>query len=322
LVLALSTVTPDEVTQWLTEQGHQPASLIAKGALEIVDWQAQKDSRILGVEEVEGVLRASKDITNLGVAIDLALRKIITTESSVAVIETHSPAFRTFDLRTVYPFAQTMNARFDRKGFTTFVVMDRGAHDNRINAGIEELFDGVLDVMDAGDRLELAVLNLSNGHFIPEYRELQRLRSGFSVDVSRREETVKAAPLIEDINGRIERLNTELNQALEEKAQLVKRTEEFMEREVQWQRKHDELRGHLSSLEGKLAEQQKALENAEEAPLDHEHKREVSRILAVLDELLENLPEDMIDRFASSEEFKLYEKILDIYKEVEDDTDE
>ena len=322
LVLALSTVAPDEVDRWLTEQGHQSTSLIAKGALEIVDWQAQKDSKILGVEEVEGVLRASKDITHLGVAIDLALRKISTAESSVAIIETHSPAFRTFDLRTVYPFAQTMNARFDRKGFTTFVVMDRGAHDARINAGIEELFDGVLDVMDAGDHLELAVLNLSNGHFIPEYRELQRLRSGFSVEVSRREQTVRTAPLIEDIDVRIERLNMELNQALEEKAQLVKRTEEFMERELEWQRKHDELRGHLSQLELKLTEQQKALEEAEESPLDSEHRRDVSRILAVLDELLESLPEDMIDRFANSEEFKLYEKIMDIYKEVEDDPDQ
>jgi|GEM_PF-2302922 len=322
LVLALSTVAPEEVFGWLSEHDIQPASLIARGALEIVDWQAQKDSRILGVEESEGVLRASKDITHLGVAIDLALRKITETEGAVAVIETHSPAFRTFDLRTVYPFVQTMNARLTKRGFTTFVVMDRGAHDARITAGIEELFDGVLDVMDAGDHLELAVLNLSNGHFMPEYRQLQRLRSGFSVDVSTRDPVAETMPLAEDINARIERLNTELNLALEEKAQLVKRTEEFMEREVQWQRKHDELRGHLSNLEGKLAEQQQALESAEEAPLEREHKREVSRILAVLDELLENLPEDMIDRFASSEEFKLYEKIMDIYKEVEDDTDE
>jgi KaiC/GvpD/RAD55 family RecA-like ATPase len=321
LVLALSTVTSNEVSGWLGEHDFQLSTLIAKGVLEIVDWQAQKDSRILGVEEVDGVLRASKDITHLGVAIDLALRRISVMESSVAIFETHSPAFRIFDLRTVYPFVQTMNARLDKRGFTTFVVMDRGAHDSKVSAGIEELFDGVLDVMDAGDHLELAVQSLSNAHFIPEYRQLQRLRSGFSVDVTPREPAA-FSPLAEDIDARIERLSEELNEALVQKQKLEKRTREFMEREVEWQARHDELRIHLTQLEEQINEQQKALiDVAGKRYEDDEHRREVSRILALLDGLLESLPEDMIERFANSEEFKLYEKILDIYKEGEDDTD-
>lgn len=315
LVLALSTVSSDEVIKWLTEMDYQPSSLIARGALEIIDWQAQKDTRILGVEEHNGVLRVSKDITHLGVGIDLALRKIGEDKSSVAVMETHSPAFRIFDIKAVYPFAQTINARLGRKGFTSFVVMERGAHDSKINAGIEEVFDGVLDVMDAGDHLELAVLNLKHAHFLPEYRQLQRLRSGFSVDVSRKATEAVVLPGTEDLNARIERLNRELALAIEEKSDLEKRTKEFVERESDWQRKHDELRKHLVQLETKLAEQQKGmmLVAAVGKAEDGKHRDEVARILAVLDNLLEHLPEDMIEQFANSDEFDLYERIMDIY---------
>ncbi len=49
------------------------------------------------------------------------------------------------------------------------------------------------------------------------------------------------------------------------------------------------------------------LEQAEEV------EAEVKRILKILDDLLENLPDEIIEKFANSEDFKLYEKILDRY---------
>jgi len=44
-----------------------------------------------------------------------------------------------------------------------------------------------------------------------------------------------------------------------------------------------------------------------------EVEAEIKRIFKVLDDLLESLPEDIIEKFAKSEDFKLYEKILDRY---------
>ncbi len=318
VVLALSTVLPDEITGWLGEIGHNASRLIEKGSLEIVDWQAQKDTRVLGVEEDKGIIKTSKDITNLGVGIDMALRKVNEDMPSVAVLEILSPAFRMLDPRTVYPFAQAINARLDRRGFTTFVVMERDAHDSRINAGIEEIYDGVLDVMDAGDHLELAVLNLRGSHFQPEYRKLSRLRTGFSVDITKRElETERIPEVSDEMTTRIERLNSELKEALDEKSELEKRTEDLMKREGELQRKHDELRLHLVELEKSITEQQKEMVVSSEARTEEDemHMKELARILTVMDDMLEHLPEDMIEKFANSDEYKLYEKILAMYLE-------
>ena len=41
---------------------------------------------------------------------------------------------------------------------------------------------------------------------------------------------------------------------------------------------------------------------------------DVGELLPILDELLEQLPEDVIDEFAHSEKFTLYEKVMNKYK--------
>ena len=41
---------------------------------------------------------------------------------------------------------------------------------------------------------------------------------------------------------------------------------------------------------------------------------DVIKVLLMTDDLLGNLPEDVIDKFAKSEDFKLYEKVISKYK--------
>jgi hypothetical protein len=233
----------------------------------------------------------------------------------MAVLEILSPALRIFDLRTVYPFAQTVNARLEKRAFTSFFIMERNAHDSKVNAGMEEIFDGVIDIMDSGDRLELAVLNLRDCHFIPEYRELSVMRGHLAVDITRsllQREVPKSADL--EMMARLERLNDELRAALEEKVALEQRTGEILKRESVLQRKHDELRLHLVNVEKTLTEMHGQTQSTK--PVDvTQDKAELARLLKVMDELLEQLPEDVVDRFANSKEFKLYEKILSLYSE-------
>jgi len=41
--------------------------------------------------------------------------------------------------------------------------------------------------------------------------------------------------------------------------------------------------------------------------------QDVKDILVILDELLANLPDDLIEKFANSDDFTLYEKVLEGY---------
>ena len=74
------------------------------------------------------------------------------------------------------------------------------------------------------------------------------------------------------------------------------------------------LKEKIGSLEEELVRIQDDRELMKER-LDQaeEVEAEIKRILKVLDDLLENLPEEIIEKFAKSEDFKLYEKILDRY---------
>jgi KaiC/GvpD/RAD55 family RecA-like ATPase len=317
IVATLSTIQPQDMCKWLDDAGKNNQMLMEQGMVEIVDWQAQKDSHVLGVEERDGVIMASKDITHLGVGMDLAFRKVSDTSPGMAVLEILSPALRIFDLRTVYPFAQTVNARLEKRGFTSFFILERNAHDSKVNAGMEEIFDGVIDIMDSGDRLELAMLTLRDCHFIPEYRELSVMRGHLAIDITRslpQREVPKSAEI--EMRARLERLNDELKAALEEKVALEQRTGDILKRESELQRRNDELRLHLVDVEKKLNEMHGQTLQGRPAEATQD-KVELAKLLKVMDELLEKLPEDVVKRFASSEEFKLYEKILSLYLEEE-----
>jgi hypothetical protein len=58
----------------------------------------------------------------------------------------------------------------------------------------------------------------------------------------------------------------------------------------------------------------KSLFNKEKHPTSHELDEDIKKILLMTDTLLGELPEDVINRFAQSEDFELYEKIMNKYK--------
>ncbi|MFO7619195.1 MAG: ATPase domain-containing protein, partial [Thermoplasmata archaeon] len=185
LLLALSSLSTDSIGEWMSEKGLSRKGLIDRGLLQIVDWYGQKSAKVLGMELDEGVIRTSRDLTHLGVGIDMALRKINDQFSSMAVMEVLSQAIRLFDLRSVYSFAQSINAKLADRGFTTFMLMERNAHDLMVNAAMEELFDGIIDIRQAGGTLELAIISIRGSHFQSEYRPLTKVRDRLTVDVSR-----------------------------------------------------------------------------------------------------------------------------------------
>ena len=76
-----------------------------------------------------------------------------------------------------------------------------------------------------------------------------------------------------------------------------------------------DVEAHLSSLEAQV---RKAVEQKEEADLRSrdavESEDEVRKLLRALDQLLGQLPESVIQKFTQSDDYKLYEKVLDRLK--------
>ncbi|MBI5000213.1 MAG: hypothetical protein HZB92_01605 [Euryarchaeota archaeon] len=78
----------------------------------------------------------------------------------------------------------------------------------------------------------------------------------------------------------------------------------------------------VGKLEQRIAELEAQLHRAEteRASLAKEERdllsvdEDVRKVLKVLDDLLANLPDELIDKFAKSPEFRLYEKVMDKYK--------
>lgn len=79
------------------------------------------------------------------------------------------------------------------------------------------------------------------------------------------------------------------------------------------QKKEEEWKERVSELEQELKNVKDEKESIGEKGLEIDVKREeLEKILVVLDRLLGDLPDDKIEEFANSDDFDLYEKIMDI----------
>jgi hypothetical protein len=299
----------------MSEQGLSRKGLIDRGLLQIVDWYGQKNSKILGMEVQEGIIRASKDITHLGVGMDHAFRQINDRVTAVAVLEVVSQALRLSDIRTVYPFVQSMHAKLTNREFTSFILMERDAHDSRINAALEEIFDGIIDIRSVGDSLEIGIISMRGSHFQPEYRTLNNMRGRLMVDVAR---NISEAEIVDTMRnqgmaGQVHRLESELSNIQAEKLKMEARMKEFMEREAEYEKRHEEMKAALADLESRMKQQPTQI--PESTVYNPGHREELARILEIMDSMLEKLPDDIIQEFAKTDDFKLYEKIMALYLE-------
>ncbi len=315
ILLALSSINPDQIGDWMSEQGLSRKGLIDRGLLQIVDWYTQNNSKVLGMEIEEGITRTSKDITHLGVGMDYAFRQINDQVTSMAVLEIISPALRLFDLKTVYPFVQSMHAKLAKRDFTSFILMDRDAHDANINAAIEEVFDGIIDIRTIGNSLEIGVISIRGCHFQPEYRTLSKMRGRLTVDITR---NITEAEIVDTMHNRgmasqLEQLEAELSEVQADKQKIEARMKELMVREVEFEKRHNEMKITMADIEVQMKQQMNLILKYESH--DPKHKEELAKILAVMDNMLENLPEDVIEQFAKSDDFKLYDKVMKLYLE-------
>ncbi len=91
---------------------------------------------------------------------------------------------------------------------------------------------------------------------------------------------------------------------------LKKKEESLKEREGEI----EELKNELKELNAVIIEKDKEIEKLKDSKPEFTVDEETRKILKILDDLLEKLPEEVVDKFAKSDGYFLYEKVLEKYK--------
>ncbi len=310
LIMVVSTTSPAEFITKIQRKGIMTPPLMESDHMRIVDWHSQRNQRIMGVEDRGGVLCSSVDIMHLGVAVDLALKQMDYDKEVQAVVDTLSSSLRDYDLQTVYQFAQSLRAKFNKKGITSFMILEKGTQSEKVIATMEEIFDGVIDISDTNGQLGIGILGLKDSHFDTRSRPLLKMRSGMSIDITGKIDKVEdltaasmGGGVSEDV---IKSINTDLNSVHRDRENLEKKALELEKKEREFKDRIDMLQFKISQLE-------------DDKLMREQGEDEVAKILTVLDDMLEDLPDKTIEEFARSDKFKLYNKVLDKYLGDEED---
>ncbi len=160
----------------------KPSTFEGQGLLKTIDWYSYKKENLVGVEDDGNVFRASKDITNLDIAIGSAVNKLSFAPTKRAMLDIISPALNIYDHSMVIEFVQKEKNLLKTKGFTTLLVVESGAHDERTLSTLKHLSDGVL-IIEKGSKGQLTfkVEALSGMKFDQKAHRIKVTKKGLEI---------------------------------------------------------------------------------------------------------------------------------------------
>jgi KaiC/GvpD/RAD55 family RecA-like ATPase len=185
VLVTLSDSSPEQFYGKFEKVSVRPEVYADKGGLRIVDWNTYKTKRVRDVEEDGAVIRSSKGITNLGIAITDAGQTLQEEEVKRAVIDVVSSAVKIFGMDTGYRFVQTIVAKLKEMGFTTIFIVDKDMHEDEELGTISQTFDGVIDIERTreGKRIvtEIMVLSMSKPGYSSDVKIIEITDRGLVV---------------------------------------------------------------------------------------------------------------------------------------------
>lgn len=232
VLVVLSKISPQKFREYLKVLGVDAREYENNGYLKIVDWYSFKSGKIVGdVEDRDGVICASKDLTNIGIAINRGIKALADAPVKRAVLDVLSQALNFFEYKRVYNFAQGMVARLRDNNITSIFTVEIHADEEKTLPALHGIFDGVIDVklLREKDKLirKIGILSMSGIKFDPKYRDFWI--EGNEMVIGDRKELLKPPD-----NDRIpkpkppspskppKKLSTKAEKNLKEKMELVK----------------------------------------------------------------------------------------------------
>jgi len=285
-------------------------------AIVMVDWFAHKNERIIGVEERDGIIYSSLDITNLSLAIERALAR--TGPGVLVVGDFIEPMLRLFDPERVFPFLSSLCFMLRKNHSTGIFTIDMSSLDPETFGMVAYNFDAMVQIQESHRR---------SGAQTYEHSEPMRIwvpyvRDGY---------TTLRVFLCRKIGGETDEAEEKEGGAgVEAGLDLVEMAgekhfvpgEEFsIEDYLSLQRENERLKKQVSALESMLEEAAKKSEQEKKTEEEllllkemlKEDRKKIGHVLAVIDELMTHLPEDVLDRFVSSPDFEMYSEVIEKY---------
>ncbi|OFV68005.1 MAG: Circadian clock protein KaiC, central region domain protein [Candidatus Syntrophoarchaeum caldarius] len=183
----LSKYTPADLRIQMRDTGIDLIKYEDENVFGMVDWNAWRGENVNGVEEGDrsSVLRSSRDLSYLSIAINKVLANLDEVPTRLAVIDILSPAINDFDFETVYDFTQSLRIKFKKEDVTALFLIDNEMHDGKSLSAIQEIFDGVIEIerQRVDDQIirKIGVIHMDRTYFDSKYKTLKLSREGIKV---------------------------------------------------------------------------------------------------------------------------------------------
>ncbi|MFO7792565.1 MAG: hypothetical protein R6W73_06240, partial [Candidatus Saliniplasma sp.] len=150
-VALLSRESPDDFLKGLEESGVDVALCTKEKRLFIIDWYTHKRKRVLGIEEGHGIVRSSRDILNVSISLNKALKKISENGPRVAYVDMINEAINSFGWEKTKDYIYDIMDKFEDYDFATFYFIDKKLEKNKFSS-LYPYVDGVIDIYRKGER--------------------------------------------------------------------------------------------------------------------------------------------------------------------------
>lgn len=181
-IAVVSSMSVKEARSRLAQLKLNVSSCESKGLLKFVDWYSHKSKTIIGVEEKGSVMIASKDMTNLDIALVSSIEKMDFAPTKRCMLDMITSALGMYSDSEVTEFLQRHKSRLKREGITTVLVVEHGAHNERVMSTLKHISDGVIVLSkDPKGKLFIQIESMEGGKFDPKLHPAQLSKKGLTV---------------------------------------------------------------------------------------------------------------------------------------------
>jgi len=185
-LVVLNNTSVDEFRGFLSRFNIDALQYEKKKKLCYVDCYSWRTNPIKDFEEKWPIIRVSRDLSSMGIAIQKASDWLTGSPVKRAYLELLSPFLKHFEFNPVYDFIQVLNARLKESGYTSLYSLELGMHDTEIISSIQEVFDGIINVnvTTGGTAIQrtLVILHMKDTALRPQYYPINVTSEGVRIE--------------------------------------------------------------------------------------------------------------------------------------------